>query len=171
MRVCRIFPVVRISSSFFRALRNVSAMGTTRPLATSASPRPPRKRQGRAGALVLFDRWPDVPPRAGRMWDGCLACQTPPFSCHRHCTQNYRRGQSSRCAQGETISRILAGGRVLLAGRARVCPHSRFRWSEARWSALWAGRSQAVYTQEVDRKTGKGSAVGRTGHAIIKSPA
>ena len=64
-----------------------------------------------------------------------------------------------------------AGGRVLLAGRARVCPHSRFRWSEARWSALWAGRSQAVYTQEVDGKTGKGSAAGRTGHAIIKSPA
>ena len=94
MRVYRIFPAVRISSSFFRALRNVSAMGTTRPPATSASPRPPRKRQGRAGALVLFDRWPDVPPRAGRMWDGCLACQTPPFSCHRHCTQNYRRGQA-----------------------------------------------------------------------------
>ena len=103
MRVYRIFPAVRISSSFFRALRNVSAMGTTRPPATSASPRPPRKRQGRAGALVLFDRWPDVPPRAGRMWDGCLACQTPPFSCHRHCTQILPARSSSRCAQGGDI--------------------------------------------------------------------
>lgn len=155
MCVYRIFPAVRISSSFFRALRNVSAMGTARPPATSASPRPPWKRQGRAGALVLFDRWPDVPPRAGRMWDGCLACQTPPFSCHRHCTQNYRRGQARVARKVKPFLESWAGGRVLLAGRARVCPHSRFRWSEARWSALWAGRSQAVYTQEVTAKQGR----------------
>ena len=149
MRVYRIFPVVRISSSFFRALRNVSAMGTARPPATSASPRPPWKRQGRAGALVLFDRWPDVPPRAGRMWDGCLACQTPPFSCHRHCTQNYRRGQARVARKVKPFLESWAGGRVLLAGRARVCPHSRFRWSEAQLVRTMSG---GVRRQSIRRK-------------------
>ena len=164
-------------------------MGTTRPHATSSSEMARARRSSRSACP-----WPGVPSRAGRSRDECLACQAPPFSCHRHCAP-LRSGLASCAKQDQPPASMQAASPCTWA--AAVCQHvcsKRNETRRARPPACGAGArlygaegigcrycrhaggqpsargvgacSSAVQTQEVDSKTGEGAAAGRTGYAI-----
>ena len=108
-------------------------MGTTRPHATSSSETARARRSSRSACP-----WPGVPSRVGRSRDECLACQAPPFSCHRHCAP-LRSGLASCAKQDQPPASMQAASPCTWA--AAVCQHVCSKRNETRRARpLLAGR-------------------------------